>query len=137
MAPHQKRRGLWCLLSFSLYVINMKTLRKGNRIKLRGGDDYDPEFLKKPPNIDRTGEVIKFIPGQNKEEAAVVKLDFPITCKGKTGEYLVLELRYVGQTWETDGPVYLELCSFIPDNKKLNDREQGEWVESHASFDIL
>ena len=115
----------------------MKKLKQGHRIKFRGGYDYDPEFLKQPPNKDRVGEVIKFIPGQNKEEAAVVKLDFPITCKGFTGNYLVLELRYEGQTWASDGPVHLELCDFFPDDKKWNVRKQGKWVESHASFDIL
>ena len=102
----------------------MNELMQGNRIRLRGGYDYDPEFLNNPPNKERVGKVIKFIPGQNEEQAAVVKLDFPITCRGLTGNYLVLELRYVGQTWVTDGPVHLELCDFVPEDKKWNDRKE-------------
>ncbi len=115
----------------------MRKLEVGDIIKFRGGYDYDPLFLKNPPNRERIGKVIKFIPGQNKEQAAVVKLDFPITAQGTTGDIFVLELRYVGQTWETDGPVHIELCDFMPEDKSWQERRQGLWIESHASFEIL
>ena len=115
----------------------MKTLGIGDKIKFKGGYDYDPLFLKYPPKRDRIGKIIRTIPGQNKEDALVVKLDFPITGKKITGDILIMELRYEGQTWATDGPVHLELCNFMPEEKPWKNRKQGEWVESHASFDII
>jgi hypothetical protein len=115
----------------------MKKLKIGNEIKLWGGYDYDPEFLKDPPHKARTGTVIKFIPTPSGNGAAVVKLDFPITCKEVTGDYLILTLRQEGQTWSTEGPVHLELCDFLPEDKLFSDRKQGLWVESHAEIQIL
>ena len=115
----------------------MKTLSIADRIKIHGGYDYDPEFLKEPPQKPRTGIVERFIPTPSGAGAAVVKLDFPITCKGTTGDILVLTLRQEGQTWATEGPVHLELCDFEPENKLYNERKQGVWVESHAAITIL
>jgi hypothetical protein len=115
----------------------MKKLSVGDRIRIWGGYGNDPLFMKNPPNKERIGKVIKTIPGQNKEVALVVKLDFPITGNRVTGDILILELRYEEQTWATDGPVHLELCDFYPEEKPWNDRKQGEWIESHASFDII
>jgi hypothetical protein len=115
----------------------MRKIEIGDTIKISGGYDYDPLFLKDPSNKKRIGKVIKFIPGQNKERAAIIKLNFPITAKGVTGDILVLELRYVGQTWETEGPVHIELCDFMPEDKSWKQRKQGEWIESHASLEII
>lgn len=117
--------------------MKLKTLSLGDKIRFKGGYDIDPLYLRNPPNRDRIGTVIKTIPGQNQEDALVVKLDFPITGKKMTGDILIVELRYEGQTWTTDGPVHLELCNFMPEEKPWKNRKQGEWIESHASFDIL
>ncbi|MCX5849482.1 MAG: hypothetical protein NTW65_08530 [Deltaproteobacteria bacterium] len=115
----------------------MKKIKVNDIIKISGGYDNDPPFLKDPPNKERIGKVIKFIPGQNEEKAAVIKLDSPITATGVTGDILILELRYVGQTWKTEGPVHIELCDFTPEEKQWQQRKQGAWIESHASLKII
>jgi len=71
-----------------------------------------------------------------------VRLDGPLTATGdvrgrreeRTGTFLVLELRYVGQEWEPSGTVHVELCEAEPEDKAWADREVGAWVESHATY---
>ena len=117
----------------------MPYLKIGDRIRLSGGYNREPTYLQNPPSIERTGSVINFIIGQNSSPAALVKLDSMITGEKITGEIVVLELRYVGQTWECSGPniVHIELCDFIPENKSWKDRKQGEWIEAAASWEKI
>lgn len=75
-----------------------------------------------------------FIPGQNEASAAVIKLDELITAGDVTGDTLVLELRYVGASWGSTETVHVELCDFTPEAKKWQERRQGKWVESHATY---
>jgi hypothetical protein len=92
-----------------------------------------------------TGQVEKWIPGQNSTPACVVRLDKPLTATGdvrgereqRTGEFLILELRYVGQEWESSGTVHVELCETEPEDKPWAEREVGAWVESHATYSFL
>lgn len=114
-----------------------RPLQVGDKITLSGGYDYDPVFLKNPPASSRTGTVIKFITGQNQLRAAVVKLDEKITGEKITGDIVVLELRYAGQTWQKPTPVHIELCDFIPEDKEWKDRKQGEWVEAAATVRLV
>ncbi len=95
----------------------MKPLEIGDRIEIYGGYDYDPLFLKKPRANKRNGKVIDFIEGQNTAKAAVVRLENVIFGNNLSGDIVVLELRYLGQTWASQGPVHVELCDFIPENK--------------------
>lgn len=76
----------------------------------------------------------EFISGQNEARAAVVKLDEPLTTAGVTGDMLVLELRYEDARWEATGTVHIELCDFAPEPQRWQDRRQGKWVESHATY---
>lgn len=115
----------------------MKKLEIGDKIELFGGYDYEPLFLRNPPADKRTGHVISFIKGQNENDAAVVKLDNKITGEKITGDIVVLEPRYVGQTWNDPGPVHIELCNFTPENKQWKERRQGEWIEAAATLNIL
>ena len=114
-----------------------KTLEVGDKIEIFGGYDYDPLFLKNPPADKRTGTVVDFIAGQNKSKAAVVQLDDKITGNNITGDIVVLELRYVDQTWNDPSPVHIELCNFIPENQQRKDRKQGEWIEAAATLKII
>lgn len=112
-------------------------LKAGDIIELSGGYDWDPIYLKNPPASYRQGTVVGFIKGQNKEPAAVIKLSEEISGEKITGDVVVLELRYVGQTWESPSPVHIELCDFSPENKPWKDRRQGEWVEAAATLKIV
>jgi len=113
---------------------------KGTPITVGGGYDFEPEWLGALHQV--TGHVLKWIPGQNTQPACVVRLDEPLTATGdvrgrrqeRTGMFLVLEVRYVGQEWERSGTVHVELCETEPEDKPWADREVGAWVESHATY---
>jgi hypothetical protein len=108
-------------------------LGAGSRLRLFGGY-RDPIWLNRASG-DR-GTLEQFIPGQNTEPAAVVRLDAPITVDGMTGAVVVLELRYVGHQWSDTGIVHVELCDFEPEPIRWQDRRQGKWVESHAQYEV-
>jgi hypothetical protein len=112
-------------------------LQVGDKIELSGGYNYDPLFLKNPPASKRNGTIIQFIKGQNESPAAVVKLDQKFSGENVTGDIVVLELRYGGQTWQEPTPVHIELCDFMPEDKAWKDRKQGEWVEAAATVTLL
>jgi len=106
-------------------------LTVGDRIWLCGGYDMEPKWLGSGKGY--FGRVVSFIPGQNDTPAAVVKLEKPITVYNLTGDVVVLELRYVGAEWKNQATVHIELCGFMPEPKRWQERRQGEWIESHAT----
>jgi hypothetical protein len=107
-------------------------LKVNDRIWLGGGYEPDPEWRHKGKGYPGTVEF--FMPGQNEEPAAVVKLDKKITVEGITGDILVLELRSKGAKWGDEGIVHLELCDFVPERRPWKERKQGKWIESHAHY---
>ena len=72
------------------------------------------------------GQVISFIPGQNDSDAAVVELEESITIDDITAKIVVLELRYVGAKWKSQETVHIELCDFIPEAKRWQERRKGK-----------
>jgi hypothetical protein len=109
-------------------------LQPGCRVRLYGGYDPEPEWLN--GSLEHRGTLERFIPGQDTEPAAVVRLDAPITIDGVRGSIVVLELRYEGQQWSDNGTVHVELCDFDPVDKRWQDRQRGRWIESHASYEL-
>jgi hypothetical protein len=107
-------------------------LQVGDRVQLSGGYDAGSTWLADKEAI--YGRDAKFIPGQNTEPAALIKLDEPLTGDGVTGDFIVLELRYAETKWGPTETVHVELCDFEPEEKRWQDRQQGEWVESHATY---
>jgi hypothetical protein len=113
---------------------------EGTPVTVGGGYDPEPEWLGGRQQV--TGRIEKWIAGQNTQPACVVHLDEPLTAMGdvrgtrteRTGTFLVLELRYVGQEWEPSGTVHVELCEAEPEDTAWADREVGAWVESHATY---
>lgn len=113
---------------------------RGTPITVSGGYDFEPAWLGGKQDV--TGHLEKWIPGQNTQPACVVRLDEPLTATGdvrgrreeRTGVFLVLEVRYVGQEWDPSGTVHVELCETEPEDKAWADREVGAWVESHATY---
>jgi hypothetical protein len=113
----------------------MTNLQVGDRVQLSGGYDAGSTWLGEKEAV--YGTVAKLIPGQNTQPAALIKLDEPLMAEGVTGEVIVLELRYVGVEWGPTETVHVELCDFEPEEKRWQDRRQGKWVESHATYKRL
>ena len=107
-------------------------LLAGDRIELSGGYEFQPAWLGERSSL--MGVVATFIPGQNDLAAAVIVLDEPLCMDGISGAAVVLEQRYAGATWTSAGVVHVELCEFMPEQKRWQDRRQGKWVESHAQY---
>lgn len=122
-----------------------RELAVSDRVLVYGGYDMDPAWLAADPS-GYSGEVIAFIPGQNAQPAAVIRLDGELVLpdgggdeQGREvhGRYLVLELGHVGTDWGTECPrVHVELCEDQPPGKKWEERANGVWVESHATYTI-
>ena len=112
----------------------------GAPITVTGGYDFEPAGLGGQPGV--TGVVAKWIQRDHTEPACVVLLDEPLTAEGlvdgkreiRTGQFLVLTLRYAGQTWQRTGTVHVELR----EAEQLDEHEHqpGAWVESHATYDF-
>jgi len=122
------------MISFLRALLGRK-LRSGDRVNISGGYDMDPRWLN--GKTSRAGTLIKFIPGQNKQPAAVIALDETLTFDRSSGKFLVLELRYVGARWLRSETVHLELCFDMPPEKAWNDRVRGKWIESHATYELV
>lgn len=122
-----------------------RALTAGDRVVVYGGYDMDPAWLAISPT-GYSGEVVEFIPGQNDERAAVIALDEELllpagagAVEGKEvrGRFLVLDLGQVGADWSTMTPrVHVELCDERPEPKRGQDRRQGAWIESHATYRV-
>jgi hypothetical protein len=124
-----------------------RTLAIGDRVRVYGGYDQEPEWLETGPD-GYLGDVIGFIPGQNEPPAAVVELDeeLVITLTDELGRnprevhgsFLVLELGHVGPDWATRTPrIHVELCDFRPEVRPYGERRKGAWAESHATYEIV
>jgi hypothetical protein len=107
-------------------------LQPGDRVELSGGYDSEPGWLSGKPFV--YGTVACFIPGQGSLPAAVIQLAEPITAADTTGDIVVVELRYADARWASTGTAHVELCDFHPESKRWQDRRQGKWVESHATY---
>jgi hypothetical protein len=122
-----------------------RSLKVGDRVIVCGGYDYNAAWLAANPE-GYCGRVAAFIPGQNETPAAVVKLDEELVLpdgagavQGREvrGDFLVLELGHVGTDWSTPTPrIHVELCDFVPEEVSWENRSQGAWVESHATYRI-
>ena len=108
-------------------------MRVGDRVFLSGAYDH-PGWLQGGPGYGGTLE--RFIPGHNEGgSSAVVRLDEALTLEGVTGVYVVLDLRYVGATWEADEVIgSVELCDFVPEALPVRERRRGTWVQTHATI---
>lgn len=118
----------------SIIGVKVKAMEIGDSVKLYGGYDYEPAWLVNGDHKIVT--VLKFIPGQYSEPAAVVKLAAPITVDSATGDILVLEIRHQGAKWLKESIVHIELCNFIPDDTRWQDRKQGLWAGAAASYAV-
>lgn len=125
--------------------MDQRVLAVGDRVTVHDGYDMDAAWLAGSA-AGYEGRVIDFIPGQNDRLAAVVELDAELVLpngagaalgRNVSGRFLVLELGHVGTTWATPAPrIHVELCETAPPRTRWQDRAQGAWVESHASYRV-
>lgn len=108
------------------------TLQVGDRLRLSGGYDFEPEWLAGASHRDAA--IVAFFNETDDREAAVVKFDEFLESPRGSGEFAVLLLRYVGAQWTDHEIVHIELCNFMPELKPWAERKQGAWIESHASY---
>lgn len=116
-------------------MVTRDSLTIGERLRLSGGYGPNPAWLSGKASV--IGTLTEFIPGQNETPALVVQLDEPIIGESTSGSTIVLELRHADAKWEPAGTVHVELCDFVPEPKAWKDRRQGEWVESHATYQMV
>lgn len=114
----------------------VRELRVGEEVIVFGGYDMDPMWLTgDASNHGFSGVVVAFIPGQNQSAAAVVRFHRTVSTARGDGDYAVLEFGHQGATWSDPTPrIHVELCDFEPAHRRWNERRQGVWVESHASW---
>ena len=106
-------------------------VRIGDRVRLFGAYD-DPAWLGGRNEI--RGVVEDFIP-DNAVPVAVVQLDESLNVRGTRGRWVVLQLRYVGATWQNVGIVSVELLD-APPPVTPRYRPTGTHAESHATYEL-
>jgi hypothetical protein len=116
-------------------------LQPGDRIRLFGGYDMDPPWLR-----DRDchyATVLKFFDnGIEKRKgderlSAVIEFDEPLSFEGLEGKYGVITGRWEGQKWERKGVVHVDLVDReISDSSELT-KDSSRWMESHASYECI
>jgi hypothetical protein len=126
-------------------AVTSRELRVGDRVRVYGGYDMEEWLAPSPSGV--FGRVIEFIPGQNVQSAAVVELEKELVLPAGAGAvrdrevrgtFLVLELGHVGTDWTTPTPrIHVELCDSHPPAERWQERRQGAWVESHATYEIV
>jgi hypothetical protein len=114
-----------------------RPLAQGQRVRVFGGYDTNPAWLKDDPD-GYEGVVVEFIPGRNELPAAVIALDVPLFAGGIEGGIVVLEQAWEGIRWGQTSPrVHVELCDFEPEHARWQERRRGAWIESHATFEVV
>ena len=117
----------------------MTKLRTGDRIKLFGGYDMDPRWLR-----DRDchyATVLRFFDNRIEKRAdderlsAVIEFDERIGFEGLRGKFGVMLTRWEGQRWEDEGVVHVHLIDReIADASEMT-KDNSRWMESHASYE--
>lgn len=110
---------------------NKGILKTGDKIELYGGYDNEPEYLKHSLSDTIPGKVIEFVESNNYIKAAV-ELENEIIYEELTSDIVLINLRYVDQTWSYQDinvvGVYLTEKNYkVPNCKSI-------YIESHARW---
>jgi hypothetical protein len=125
----------------TLDVNRMIKLKPKDKIKLYGGYDMNPPWLK-----DREchfATVLRFIDNKiekrkNDERlSAVIEFDNEFEFNGLKGKFGIIMGRWEGQKWETKGVVHVYLLEYEIMAKDEMTQENSRWVESHASYETI
>ena len=113
-------------------IVPDRHVRVGDRMRIFGGYE-DIEWL--GGRTDVRGVVEDFIPGEIDTPALVLKLDEALQTDRAHGRWVVLQLRYVGATWQNVGIVNVELLESRPPAMPRY-RPTGSLVETHAAYEL-
>ena len=116
----------------------MKRLQVGDRIKVSGGYDMDPPWLKGGSGYYATiiGFFDTMIEKRKGDERLSVSLEFEeeVEHKGFSGKYGFMLGRWEGQRWETTGTVHVHISNVPIHNASDITEENSIWAESHAQY---
>ncbi len=119
----------------------MARLSVGDRIRLFGGYDYEPEWLHDRP--EHFAKVLSFfdngIEGRDSHSRLSASIEFeqPIEYKGLTGRFGFMMGRWEGQTWDPTGVVHLHLSAQVVGSASDVAAVEYVWLESHASYEVV
>jgi hypothetical protein len=93
---------------FSRLLRRRRKLQQGDRVRVTGGYDMEPQWLAHRPD-GHVGTVQGFIEDSNGEPAAVIALDGEIALTSTAGEplrgrFLLLTFAWTEMNWSTPGP---------------------------------
>ncbi len=119
----------------------MEKLEIGDRIKLSGGYDNNPLWLKGGSgyNAKVTGFFDNETEGRRDDSriSASIEFDKEIEYEGIKGKYGFILGRWEGQKWEKSGTVHCHICS-VPISKASDiTKENTVWAESHAHYECI
>ena len=119
----------------------MDRLSPGDRIRLFGGYDFDPPWLKNRSHYQAT--VLKFFDNEidkrrgDERLSALIEFDEPISFDGLEGRFGVILGRWEGQEWEKKGVVHVHLLSREISSASEITKDSSRWMESHASYEPI
>jgi len=119
----------------------MSRLEPGNRIRLFGGYDMDPRWLKERACYYAT--VLKFFDNRIEKRkgderlSAVIEFDELVSFEGLQGKYGVILGRWEGQRWEKKGVVHVHLVDREVSDASEITKANSRWMESHASYECI
>jgi len=120
---------------------HMQKLRPGDRIKLFGGYDMFPPWLKARECY--FAKVLRFIDNKierrkdDSQLSVIIEFDDELELKGLKGKFGLLLGRWEGQLWETKGVVHVYLLDSGIMRQEEMTRDNSRWVESHASYEKI
>ncbi|HSG42267.1 MAG TPA: hypothetical protein VLA72_03850 [Anaerolineales bacterium] len=119
----------------------MKRLKVGDRIKLSGGYDMNPPWLKGGSGYlaKVTGFFDNDIGKRKGDErlSASIEFETEMEHQGFKGKYGFILGRWESQEWETSGTVHCHIAA-IPITKSQDITENNSvWAESHAHYEVV
>jgi hypothetical protein len=116
----------------------MKKLKIGDRIKLYGGYDMDPPWVKDGDGY--YARIVSFfdneIEGREDDSriSAAIEFDEELEIKNFKSRFGFILCRWEGQEWDTEGVVHVHLSNKPVTAASDISGKTSIWVESHASY---
>ncbi|MGC1374991.1 MAG: hypothetical protein WA821_02130 [Anaerolineales bacterium] len=116
-------------------------MKTGDRVKLSGGYDMEPPWLRGGNGYFATA--LGFLDNNDERRAGdgglsvLIEFDEVIEFGGLSGKYGLLDLRYTNQPWEVSGPVHVTLLDHKIQSIEEKTKDSSRWMESHAVYQVV